>query len=62
MTCYQKPYIVMQVIQAEPSCSNNSMNRCGIVAVVIDVDSVCIFCRHAIAVSLVYCKVREKLS
>ena len=62
MTCYQKPYIVMQVIQAEPSCSNNSMNRCGIVAVVIDVDSVCIFCRHAIAVPLVYCKVREKLS
>jgi hypothetical protein len=30
------------------------MNRSGIVAVVIDVNSVCILCWHAIAVSLVY--------
>ena len=55
MTCHDNSYIVREVIQAEPSCPNNSMNWCGIVAVVIDVNSACILCWHAIAVSLVYC-------
>jgi hypothetical protein len=48
-------YIFMKVIQVESSCSNNGMNRGSIIAVVICVDSTCIFLWNAFTFALLNC-------
>lgn len=47
-------YFVREVVQVEHSCSNNDMNRCGVVAVVINVNSTFVRRWHAFAIALVY--------
>lgn len=48
-------YLRRELVQVKPSHSNNSMNRCTIIGIIISINSTCIFSRHCFTFLLIYC-------